>query len=265
VPWSAAGMRVAVIGGTRFIGRRLVEQLAERGDEVLVVHRGQSEPADLVPCAHLHAERRDFASVAGEVAGFGPDAVVDTMALSRDDVTAVLPYLPDVPVIALSSMDVYRSFGALLDEDATPLPVPVDEDGPVRANRYPYRGKGMRADDYDKLDVEPAYLARGGTVLRLAMIYGPHDEQRREEFVLRRVRAGRPRIPIGPRRRCSRGCTSTTRRAPSSPPSTGRQRPPARCSTTAVARSVRWHLAHPPDGAATDFAADDAALRGSQS
>ncbi len=30
------------------------------------------------------------------------------------------------------------------------------------------------------------------------MIYGEHDGQRREEFILRRVRAGRRRIPVGP-------------------------------------------------------------------
>jgi nucleoside-diphosphate-sugar epimerase len=52
-------------------------------------------------------------------------------------------------------------------------------------------------DDYDKLDVEETYLTAGATVLRLPMVYGPHDGQRREEFVLRRVRAGRKKIPIG--------------------------------------------------------------------
>src|SRR6185437_1132835 len=52
-------------------------------------------------------------------------------------------------------------------------------------------------EHYDKLDVEPPYLARGGCVFRLSLIYGEHDGQRREEFVLRRVRAGRRRIPFG--------------------------------------------------------------------
>src|SRR3984893_5269042 len=52
-------------------------------------------------------------------------------------------------------------------------------------------------EHYDKLDVEPRYLSRGGTALRLSLIYGEHDGQRREEFVLRRVRAGRLRIPFG--------------------------------------------------------------------
>ena len=39
--------------------------------------------------------------------------------------------------------------------------------------------------------------ARGGVSLRLPMIYGAFDRQRREEFMLRRVRAGRRRIPFG--------------------------------------------------------------------
>jgi nucleoside-diphosphate-sugar epimerase len=52
-------------------------------------------------------------------------------------------------------------------------------------------------DDYDKLDVEDVYLPLGATSLRLPMVYGPHDYQLREEFILRRVRAGRNRIPFG--------------------------------------------------------------------
>ena len=52
-------------------------------------------------------------------------------------------------------------------------------------------------EDYDKLDVEEAFLAHGGTALRLPMVYGEHDYQLREEFILRRVRAGRTEIPFG--------------------------------------------------------------------
>lgn len=196
-------MRVAVIGGTQFIGRRLVESLHARGDEVVVIHRGRTEPEDLTGDAagieHLHVDRREFATVADRVRAFRPDAVVDAIALTRDDVDRVVPHLPDVHLVLLSSMDVYRTYELFLDDDDTPVPVPVDEDGALRQGRYPYRGRDMGSDrdDYDKLDVEPAYLRRGGTVLRLGMVYGPHDPQRREEFVLRRVRAGRPRIPVG--------------------------------------------------------------------
>jgi nucleoside-diphosphate-sugar epimerase len=93
-------------------------------------------------------------------------------------------------------MDVYRAFGAAIEGHETD-PVPLDEDSPVRSERYPYRDKSPDRYDYDKLDVEDVYLPRGATSLRLPMVYGPRDYQLREEFILRRVRAGRPRIPFG--------------------------------------------------------------------
>ncbi len=200
-------MRIVILGGTRFIGRRIVSELVERGDEVLVVHRGETEPEGLAPCRHLHAARADFATVADEVTAFRPDAVVDTLAMSRADTDAVLPLLPDAQIVLLSSMDVYEAFWHVLQETEGE-PVPLNEAARLRTVRYPYAKIGSRPSDYDKLDVEPSYMDRRATVLRLAMIYGEHDHQRREEFILRRVRAGRTRIPIGPAHGCGPGATS---------------------------------------------------------
>jgi nucleoside-diphosphate-sugar epimerase len=189
-------MRVVVIGGTRFIGRRIVSELVARGDEVTIVHRGETEPADLIGCRHMHVPRADFAAVADDIRAWRPDAVIDTLAMTRADAEAVLPYLPDTQIVVLSSMDVYEAFWLVLQEREGE-PVPLDETSRLRSVRYPYALLGGRPSDYDKLDVEPSYVERGATVLRLAMIYGEHDHQRREEFILRRVRARRTRIPIG--------------------------------------------------------------------
>jgi len=191
--------RILVLGGTHFIGRRIVEQLHRRGDQVVVVHRGHTEPDGLPPVQHLHVPRAELASVRAEIRAFDPTAVVDTMALSAAGVDAVLPVLPDVPLVVLSSADVYQAydifrFGA--DRDAE-IGVPITEASPVRTERYPYRGPDNLDSDYEKLDVEPRYLDRGAAVLRLGFVYGERDPQRREEFVLRRVRAGRARIPFG--------------------------------------------------------------------
>ena len=54
-------MRIIVLGGTRFIGRASVEELVRAGT-VLVVHRGETEPADLVDVRALHVARADFSS-----------------------------------------------------------------------------------------------------------------------------------------------------------------------------------------------------------
>jgi nucleoside-diphosphate-sugar epimerase len=190
-------LKVIVFGGTRFIGRAIVEELARAGDEVLVVHRGELEPDDMPPVQHLHAERMALAQHRKELAAFKPDAAVDCRALTRADSEAVLEALPGgLRLVVISSIDVYRAFGALNDDRETDA-VPLDESSPVRPTRYPYRGKAPGLDDYDKLDVEDVYLARGASSMRLPMVYGPHDYQLREEFILRRLRAGRNRIPFG--------------------------------------------------------------------
>ncbi|MGA8922898.1 MAG: NAD-dependent epimerase/dehydratase family protein [Candidatus Dormiibacterota bacterium] len=190
-------MRVIVLGGTRFIGRAIVEELAGSGNEVLVVHRGQLEPDDMPPVRHLHAERTELGEHKAELESFEPDAAIDCRALTRADSETAIGAVPDgIRLIVISSVDVYRAFGALND-DRESDPVPLDEESPVRPNRYPYRGRMPGMEQYDKLDVEDVYLAKGATSFRLPMVYGEHDYQLREEFILRRVRSGRTRIPFG--------------------------------------------------------------------
>ena len=149
-----------------------------------------TEPEHWVDCRHLHADRKDFAGLSARVRALRPDAVIDTCAGTAADAAAVLPHLPDASLVVLSSMDVYRAF-ELLNAGQEGEPVPLTEDSAVRLGRYPYRGRLPGWMTTRSWTFEPPYLARGGTVLRLVMIYGEHDGQRREEFILRRVRAGR--------------------------------------------------------------------------
>ena len=187
-----------VLGGTGFIGRRIVERLHARGDQVLVVHRGSSEPSGWVAVEHLHADRRHLADHAGRIRAFDPQAIVDAIALTGADVDAVLPVLPAVPTVVLSSQDVYQA-AVGLRTDQVEDSVPLTEDARLRVDRYPYRGTGYPGvpEDYEKIDVEERWAARGAVVLRLPMVYGPHDDQVREDMVLRRVRAGRAVMPVG--------------------------------------------------------------------
>lgn len=191
-------MRVALIGGTRFIGRAIAEDLFGAGHSLLVLHRGQTEPEDLPTVEHLHVDRAQIGERASELAAFSPDAIVDCRALTGGDARSAIEAMPErARRVVLSSIDVYRAYESLRAGVQTD-PVPLDETAPVRTKRYPYRGEVEGMDDYEKLDVEQEYLAVGATVLRLPMVYGERDYQRREEFVLRRVRAGRRRIPVGP-------------------------------------------------------------------
>lgn len=276
-----------MLGGTTFIGRCVVERLHERGDRVLVVHRGHHEPVPWVPVGHLRIARHDLAHHAGDVRGFAPQAVVDTYAMTAADVTSVLDVLPEVPTVVLSSQDVYQAFAGLR-ANRCEAPVPLTEDSELRRDRYPYRGSGRSEapDDYEKLDVEERWLARGAVALRLPMVYGPHDQQRREDPVLCRVRGGRRRMPIGAGNllwtrahvddiatgvlaalatRAADGLAvnlGEPRRCRSRRGSSRSCAPPEPTSSRRVAESVRWHLANPLDTAWTDedVRADEAAL-----
>src|SRR6266540_553376 len=173
-----------VLGGTRFIGAAIVEELAAYGHELLIVHRGEHEPSDLPEADHLHTERANLPHLRGAVDDFAPEGVVDTYAMTAADAETALAAVGDDPrLLVLSSMDVYRAYGSLLAGVETD-PLPIDETAPVREQRYPYRGHPALgsmdiAEHYEKLDVEEAYLRRQATVCRLPVVYGERDGQRR--------------------------------------------------------------------------------------
>ena len=201
-------MRLLVIGGTRFIGLSAIQHLVAGGHEVTVFNRGETE-ADLPEGVdrirgdlwHLADHRADFAAL-------NPDAVVHMMLLTGEqtrDTLEVLGGLTD-RLVAISSGDVYRMYARINGtEPGTPDPTPVAEDGPLRGRRYPYREMADGPDDYrydyDKIDVETAATESdlSTTVVRLPMVYGPRDYQRRLWSYHKRMADRRPAILIDSR------------------------------------------------------------------
>jgi nucleoside-diphosphate-sugar epimerase len=114
-------------------------------------------------------------------------------------------------VVVPSSQDVYLSYGKLIQADSGPAdPSLMREDSPLRASRYPHRGRttGQNSEqdkilyDYDKIPVERAVLSDPdlpGTVLRLPMVYGPNDHKHRTLADLKKMRQGESTIGIDER------------------------------------------------------------------
>lgn len=196
-------MRVVVLGGTRFIGRALVADLTSAGHEVAIVHRGRHEAERDGAARHFHLDRRDLRRHRDELLGLRPDALIDMSAMTAADAEAAVGVFGDsVRKVVASSGDVYRACASVAAGIVTDA-VPLSEDAPLREGPTPDRDVSLPGWDYDptayeKLDVERLYREQGGIVCRLPMVYGELDYKRREEFVLRRVRAGRARIPVGP-------------------------------------------------------------------
>jgi nucleoside-diphosphate-sugar epimerase len=193
-------MRVAFIGGTRFIGHTAAAEAAFRGHDVTVLHRG-GHPCELQGAHDVVVDRRDPTALARAVAAAKPDVVVDTWAMSKSDaeVTALVVSISGARAVVLSSQDVYAAWGPLLG-----LPAPdvredeLTERSPLMAARFPYRGKGHDGgEDYDKKDVEAVVRdavtsgkVAGACVLRLPAVYGRRDYRRRFGAVVDALDAG---------------------------------------------------------------------------
>jgi nucleoside-diphosphate-sugar epimerase len=193
-------MRILIIGGTRFIGPPLVARLAGAGHEVTVLHRGESEAALPPSVRHLHGDRHNLDALGPDLRALRPDVAVDMAAYTEQDALEIVQALRGVAarLVLLSSQDVYRAYGRLHRAEPGPVsPYPTSEDAPLRERLYPYRGTGRGLDDYEKVLVERAVQAEPAlspTVLRLPMVYGERDYQRRTAIELQRMDDGRPAI-----------------------------------------------------------------------
>lgn len=175
-------MRIGIIGGTGFIGRHITGQFAERGDSVMLVHRGQTQAAQPanVRGVHVPDSPLPITRFPPELAAFAPEVIVHTMALGEADAAALVAEFGGARLVLLSSGDVYRAYGRFTGiEPGPPEAGLLGEDAPLRTVHYPYRRPGTPPSAmeywYEKILAERVWQAAGerATVLRLPKVYGP--------------------------------------------------------------------------------------------
>jgi nucleoside-diphosphate-sugar epimerase len=203
-------VRILIIGGTRFIGPRVVSRLAHMGHEVTLFHRGRTMLDASFAVDEILGDRchlPDFADALGRPT---LDVVLDMIPITEPQARLVMQTFRGLArrVVAISSQDVYREYGLLMGTergDEAPAPPrrakPLTEDAPLRRTLYPHRDQAQGPDDpmynYEKILVERVVMGDPelpGTILRLPMVYGPGDPQHRLFEHLKRMDDGRPAI-----------------------------------------------------------------------
>lgn len=198
-------MRLLVLGGTRFVGRAVVETALDRGWEVTALHRGVT--GSLPDAARsLLADRTDPPALQAALGDRAFDAVLDTWAgapsVARDAAAALAGRVGRVAYV--SSRSVYAE--CTIGQDETDPVLAGDAD--AGALLYPQ----------DKRGGELAWLAAFPDVLllRAGMILGPYEDVARLPWWLDRIsRGGRVVAPGRPQRGCSTSTSATWRSSPS--------------------------------------------------
>ena len=185
-------MRTLVIGGTRFLGRAIVERLLANGHEVTLLNRGESGPALFPDVPRLTMDR---AAISADALGAGAwDAAIDTCAYYPGEIEQTVAALRGkVGRYALvSTGSVYPEL----------RPYPLREDGPM-AECTPEQARDTSMETYGARKAECERVLRrlgaeaGMTVFigRPTVVYGPHDYTDRLHFYLESVRRGRVTLP----------------------------------------------------------------------
>ncbi len=188
-------MRILILGGTHFLGRHFVEAARERGWDITLFNRGQTNSALYPNLERLRGNRDpEIAPGLAALEGRSWDVVVDTSGYVPRLVRASLTALDDsAHYTFISSISVYRDFATPGQDESAPLGELADE------GSEDYRGP-----NYGPLKVrcEEAVRARkpqSHLNIRAGLIIGPHDPTERYTYWLRRVaRGGEVLAPVGP-------------------------------------------------------------------
>ncbi|MCB9109772.1 MAG: SDR family oxidoreductase [Anaerolineales bacterium] len=179
-------MKILIIGGTRFVGRHLVNSARAHGHEVTLFNRGQTNPGLFRRVKTIKGDREtDIEQLSGQW-----DAVIDTCGYLPRIVRKSAEALKDrvQRYIFISSVSVYRDFSKIGIKESDPVATMADESveeitgetyGPLKVlcENVVQEVYGMRSliirpglivgphDPTDRFTYWPLRIAQGGTVL----------------------------------------------------------------------------------------------------
>lgn len=180
--------RVLVIGGTLFIGRALVVQLLERGDEVVIMHRGKETPFGK-RVTEIRCDRNDIAAVRSALSDTHFDVVYDNVYDWERGTTA-----DQVTAAAIATANGLGRYVFTSSVAAYPPGGEYDEEDPLVPSDFPGVYGAQKADSERALFDLHRRKGVPVTTLRPAFIYGPNNPFDREAFFWDRLHAARPII-----------------------------------------------------------------------
>jgi len=201
-------MKVLIVGVNGFLGNAITRRLGSKTTEIFGVSRS-AKPDVTSEITYLCGNRSAAKEISSIVKTLRIDVLVDIIPMTLEDTE---PLIREVDgrvdqYVMISSSDVYRNYELFQRKDVGEFAVEaVDETSALRRTRYPYREEQARApgapdrylDDYDKLPIERLVqeMRSHWTIVRLPMVYGPGDKQRRFLWAAKPMTEGKPQLLI---------------------------------------------------------------------
>ncbi len=205
-------MKILIIGGTRFIGKRIAEYSLRAGHEVILFNRGVSITKNQFPL--IKGDIKDISQYKNELLSHKFDIVVHCIAYTEEHAIDTVDLFKDTNtrIVLLSSCDSYEAFQGL-NRCIDKAELPVREYSQLSKMKYYWsdsKNKGVWTERYDKnllTDILVQSFERkeiGLTVFRLPMVYGPEDYQYqgRHGKIIRRIIDKRKKIVFSDREQC---------------------------------------------------------------
>ncbi|GGE50985.1 NAD dependent epimerase/dehydratase [Pullulanibacillus camelliae] len=140
-------MRILVLGGTQFFGRRLVHLLLDEGHDVTIATRGQSPDDFGDAVTRIRVDRTEREAMIKAFADQSYDVIYDQICFNPREAKIAVDVFADrvKRYILTSSMAVYKhKDGELVEEDFLPEQYPYD----LEAHAYTYAEGKRQAEAY---------------------------------------------------------------------------------------------------------------------
>ncbi len=161
-------MRVMVIGGTRYLGRAIVQRLAARGDEVTVANRGQTAGDLPLGVAQITCDIDQPGSLTAALEGLDFDAVVHMIAMNGTRARTVLEDLRGhiAHYVQCGSTGVYMPLQVVPADEDHPIDPPSDKRGGFNGKAAAYQQAAELCAEWDlpMTSVNPTCIIGAGAV-----------------------------------------------------------------------------------------------------
>jgi nucleoside-diphosphate-sugar epimerase len=173
-------MNILVCGGTRFMGRHLVDSLIAKGHDVTIATRGKTPETFGDNIKRISVNRLDYDSMKNAFIGKSYDVVYDTLAYCSNGVKILLDNVKCGRYITISTTAVYKKHIDTREEEFSPY-------------TYPLKWLNREDDIYDEVKRQAecaicqAYPHINSVIARFPFVIGTDDFTERLKFYVEHI------------------------------------------------------------------------------